>query len=61
MVNGLLIGYSFSKLSGNAIVVPWDTISIYLGFITLVAIIAGALPGWFAARIPASEALRYVG
>ena len=61
VVNGLLIGFSFSKLSGNAIVVSWDTISIYLGFITLVAIIAGALPGWFAARIPASEALRYVG
>ena len=61
IVNGLLIGYGLSKLSGNAIIVPWDTIAIYLGFITLVAVIAGALPGWFAARIPASEALRYVG
>ncbi len=61
IVNGLLVGYGLSKLSGNTIIVPWDTITIYLGFITLVAVIAGVLPGWFAARIPASEALRYVG
>jgi ABC-type antimicrobial peptide transport system permease subunit len=61
IVNGLLINYGLSELSGGAIVVPWNTIIIYLGFITVVATIAGALPGWFAARIPASEALRYVG
>lgn len=61
IANGLLVGYGLSKLSGNVVIVPWDTITIYLGFITLVAIVAGALPGWFAARIPASEALRYVG
>ncbi len=61
IVNGLLIGYGLSRLSDTAVIVPWDTITIYLGFITLVAVVAGALPGWFAARIPASEALRYVG
>ena len=61
IVNGLLIGYGLSRLSDTAVIVPWDTIAIYLGFITLVAVVAGALPGWFAARIPASEALRYVG
>ena len=61
IVNGLLIGYGLSRLSDTAVIVPWNTIAIYLGFITLVAVVAGALPGWFAARIPASEALRYVG
>lgn len=61
IVNGLLINYGLAELSGSDIVIPTATISIYLGFITVVAAIAGALPGWFAARIPASEALRYVG
>ena len=61
VVNGLLISYGLSKLSQGVVVVPWDTIIVYLGFISLVALIAGILPGWRAARIPASEALRYVG
>ena len=60
-INGLVINLGIANIMDSALVIPWDTIAIYLGFITLVAIIAGALPGWTASRIPPSEALRYVG
>ena len=59
--NGLIINMGLANLSNNTVVIPWDTIAIYLGFIALVAFISGALPGWVAARVPASEALRYTG
>ena len=59
--NGLVINYGLANLSDNTVVIPWDTIAIYLGFIAFVAFLSGALPGWIAARIPASEALRYTG
>jgi len=42
-------------------VIPWGTISAYLFFITFIGFLAGAIPGWVASRIPAAEALRYVG
>lgn len=61
VVNGLIITYGLTTLSNGAVVVPWDRIALYLGFIAVVASIAGALPGYSAARIPPSEALRYVG
>ena len=59
--NGLIINIGLANLSNNTIVIPWDTISLYLGFIAFVAFLSGAFPGWIAARIPASEALRYTG
>ncbi|MHA2245719.1 MAG: FtsX-like permease family protein [Candidatus Hodarchaeales archaeon] len=61
VVNGLVINAGIANIMESSLIIPWDTIAIYLGFITLVAIIAGALPGWTASRIPPSEALRYVG
>jgi ABC-type antimicrobial peptide transport system permease subunit len=59
--NGLIINFGLANLSNSAVVIPWDTIAIYLGFIAFVALLSGAIPGWVAARIPASEALRYTG
>lgn len=61
VANGVLIGVGFANMQGAALIIPWNDIAIYLGFITLIALAAGAIPGWFASRIPPAEALRYVG
>ena len=59
--NGLLINFGLANLSNNTVVIPWNTIALYLGFIAFVAFLSGAIPGWIAARVPASDALRYTG
>jgi ABC-type antimicrobial peptide transport system permease subunit len=61
VVNGVLISVGFANMQGSTLVIPWSALGVYLGFITLIAIAAGAIPGWFASRIPPAEALRYVG
>jgi ABC-type antimicrobial peptide transport system permease subunit len=61
VANGLVISIGFANMQGATLVIPWNDLGIYLGFITLIAIAAGAIPGWFASRIPPAEALRYVG
>ncbi|MHA1331885.1 MAG: ABC transporter permease, partial [Candidatus Hodarchaeales archaeon] len=61
VTNGLVINLGFSNLMGSSIVIPVQTITVYLAFIIAVAFISGAIPGWTASRIPPSEALRYVG
>ncbi len=61
VVNGILISVGFANMQGATLVIPWNDLGVYLGFITLIAIAAGAIPGWFASRIPPAEALRYVG
>jgi ABC-type antimicrobial peptide transport system permease subunit len=61
VANGILISVGFANMQGATLVIPWTDIGVYLGFITLIAIAAGAIPGWFASRIPPAEALRYVG
>ena len=61
VVNGVLISVGFANMQGATLIIPWNDIGVYLGFITLMAIAAGAVPGWFASRIPPAEALRYVG
>ncbi len=61
IINGLFISLGFSNMANTSLVVPWSEVAVYLGFITLIAIGAGAIPGWLASRIPAAEALRYVG
>jgi len=60
-VNGILISIGFANMQGTTLVIPWNDIAVYLGFITAIAIAAGAVPGWFASRIPPAEALRYMG
>ena len=61
VVNGVIISVGFANMQGATLVIPWKDIGVYLGFITAIAIAAGAVPGWFASRIPPAEALRYVG
>jgi ABC-type antimicrobial peptide transport system permease subunit len=61
VANGILISVGFANMQGATLVIPWSDLGVYLGFITLIAIAAGAIPGWFASRIPPAEALRYVG
>jgi putative ABC transport system permease protein len=61
VVNGVLISVGFANMQGSTLIIPWNDLGVYLGIITLIAIAAGAIPGWFASRIPPAEALRYVG
>ena len=61
VINGVLISVGFANMQGATLVIPWNDLGVYLGFITLIALAAGAIPGWFASRIPPAEALRYVG
>ena len=61
VANGLLISVGFANMQNAALVIPWNDIGLYLGFITLIALSVGAIPGWLASRIPPAEALRFVG
>jgi hypothetical protein len=61
VVNGIVISVGFANMQGATLIIPWNDLGVYLGFITLMAMAAGAIPGWFASRIPPAEALRYVG
>ncbi len=61
VINGLIINIGFANMQNATLVIPWQELGTYLTFITAVAIFAGAIPGWIASRIPAAEALRYVG
>ena len=61
VVNGLLINIGFANMQGVSLVIPWGELMSYLTFITVVALLAGAIPGWVASRRPAAESLRYVG
>ncbi len=61
IANGILISVGFANMQNATLVIPWNDISLYLGFITIIALGVGAIPGWLASRIPPAEALRYVG
>jgi ABC-type antimicrobial peptide transport system permease subunit len=61
VIDGLIISQGFANMQNMALVIPWDQIGIYLSFIVLIAIGAGSIPAFVAARIPPAEALRYVG
>ncbi|UCG04199.1 MAG: FtsX-like permease family protein [Candidatus Heimdallarchaeota archaeon] len=61
VVNGLFINVGFANMLNVPVVIPWGTIGFYLSLITFIGLLAGAIPGWVASRIPAAEALRYVG
>ncbi len=61
IINGLVISVGFASMQGVTIVIPWNDIFTYLGIITFIALVAGAIPGWYASKIPPAEALRYVG
>ena len=61
VANGLLISVGFANMQNATLVIPWNDIGLYLGFIIIIALSVGAIPGWIASRIPPAEALRYVG
>jgi ABC-type antimicrobial peptide transport system permease subunit len=61
VVNGLLFSVGFANMQNLTLVIPWSDLGLYLSLIILIAIGAGAIPGWIASRIPPAEALRYVG
>ena len=61
VVNGLFVNVGFANMMDVPVVIPWGTIGFYLSLITFIGLLAGAIPGWIASRIPAAEALRYVG
>ncbi|UCE14084.1 MAG: FtsX-like permease family protein, partial [Candidatus Heimdallarchaeota archaeon] len=61
VINGLLINVGFANMLDVPLVIPWGTIGAYLSLITFIGLLAGAIPGLVASRIPAAEALRYVG
>ncbi|MHA1444036.1 MAG: FtsX-like permease family protein, partial [Candidatus Hodarchaeales archaeon] len=61
VINGLFVNVGFANMMDVPVVIPWATIGAYVSFITFIGLLAGAIPGWVASRIPAAEALRYVG
>jgi ABC-type antimicrobial peptide transport system permease subunit len=61
IINGLLINVGFANMMDVPVVIPWGTLGAYLSLITFIGLLAGAIPGLIASRIPAAEALRYVG
>ncbi|MFX0149835.1 MAG: ABC transporter permease, partial [Candidatus Hodarchaeota archaeon] len=61
VINGLLINMGFANMMDVPMVIPWGTLGAYLSLITFIGLLAGAIPGLIASRIPAAEALRYVG
>lgn len=61
VANGLLISVGFANMQNATLIIPWNDIGLYLGFIIIIALSVGAIPGWMASRIPPAEALRYVG
>jgi putative ABC transport system permease protein len=61
VANGLLFSVGFANMQNLTLVIPWSDLGLYLSLIVLIAIGAGAIPGWIASRIPPAEALRYVG
>ena len=61
VIDGLIVNIGFANMQNMTLAIPWGTIGAYVSFITFVALLAGAIPGWAASRIPPAEALRYVG
>jgi ABC-type antimicrobial peptide transport system permease subunit len=61
IANGLIISVGFANMQNATLVIPWSDLCIYLSLITVIALGAGAVPGWLASRIPPAESLRYVG
>jgi len=63
IVNGIIFTYAvFSAyLTDFQYIIPWVDIAFYVGLTLVFSFIAAWYPGRKAARIPPSEALRYVG
>jgi ABC-type antimicrobial peptide transport system permease subunit len=58
---GNYLAWVFADLVNWKLTIPWTQVSLYGIFILGSVMIAALIPGWLAARIPPSEALRYHG
>ncbi len=64
LLNGSIMGYALLDVNTGGtgkFLIPLDIIGLYTILTMLSAIIAAVIPGYRAVKIPASEALRYIG
>ncbi|MFX0184356.1 MAG: ABC transporter permease, partial [Candidatus Hodarchaeota archaeon] len=64
LINGSLLGWALTDINSGGtatFLIPWAIIGLYTVITFGAALIAAIIPGWKAAQIPPSEALRYVG
>ena len=63
IVNGNLLAYALLRvISGsNSFIIPWVPLLVYVSITFVATMIAAGIPGYLAARIPPSQALRYIG
>ncbi|MFX1422545.1 MAG: ABC transporter permease [Promethearchaeota archaeon] len=60
-LTGNYLAWVFTDLVNWKLIIPWTQVGTYGIFILGSVIVAALVPGWLAARIPPSEALRYHG
>ena len=63
IINGNLLAYALLRvISGNnTFIIPWVPLLVYVSITFVATMIAAGVPGYLAARIPPSQALRYIG
>ncbi len=60
-LTGNYLAWVFADLVNWKLIIPWAQVGTYGAFIMGSVFFAALIPGWLAARIPPSEALRYHG
>jgi ABC-type antimicrobial peptide transport system permease subunit len=60
-LTGNYLAWVFADIVNWKLAIPWTQVSLYGVFIMGSVMLAALIPGWLAARIPPSEALRYHG
>ncbi|MHA2203357.1 MAG: ABC transporter permease, partial [Candidatus Hodarchaeales archaeon] len=60
-LTGNYLAWVFADLVNWNLIIPWAQVGTYGAFIMGSVLLAALIPGWLAARIPPSEALRYHG
>ena len=60
-LTGNYLAWVFADLVNWKLIIPWAQVGTYGAFIMGSVFLAALIPGWLAARIPPSEALRYHG
>ena len=60
-LTGNYLAWVFADLVNWKLIIPWTQVGTYGAFIMGSVFLAALIPGWLAARIPPSEALRYHG
>ena len=60
-LTGNYLAWVFADIQNWNLIIPWTQVGTYGAFIMGSVFLAALIPGWLAARIPPSEALRYHG